>query len=166
MGLPAGAYSPYRLSLKDISKEIGTFSVYGLLLDAETWDDNQALATSFFNSLNAITLGVAVEQEYGTLNILNPVGFPSSSSAQRENKLLVRFYDSTTYEKFTATIPTIDTPNLVFETDAKDFVSKTVWGAGGAVMTTFVTNWQAFVVNPRTNNLTTISSLEFVGRNT
>lgn len=165
MTLPAGTYSPYRASFKDISKEIGTFRVFGLPLTETDFDANQAVAATFLNALNAITLGVIVETEYGILTVINPVGFPSNPSAQRENKLLVRFWDVTTFEKFTATIPTIDLPNLVFETDAKDFVSKSAWAAGGAVMTNFVTAWQAFVVNPRTGNLTNIESLEYVGRN-
>jgi len=166
MTLPAGVYSPFSCSFKDISKEIGTMRVFGALLSDENWVDQQTLASAFIAALNAVTLGVIVEWTYGNQVISNPVAFPSNPSAQRENKLLVRYFDNSTFEKLTATIPTIDLPNLVFETDAKDFVSKTLWAAGGAVMTGFVSAWQAFVVNPRTDNATTISALEFVGRNT
>jgi hypothetical protein len=169
MTLPAGIYSPFSMSLKDRSKEIGVFSIYGKLLDAENFDANQTLATDFVGALNGITLGVIVETTYGIQTIINPVGYPGSSSAQRENKVLVRYYDDTTFEKLTASIPTVDVPNLYFETDARDYVSKTGWAGsntGSNAMTVFVAAWLAFVANPRTNNLTLIDSLEFVGRNT
>jgi len=166
MGLPAGDYSPYRQSFRDKGGEIGSFGVYGLPLSAANFTAYIALAQDFQNAVEAITLGVVTQVEYGILTIVNPISNASSPSAQRENKLLVRYHDATTLEKMTATIPTIDLPNLVFETDAKDFVSKTAWGAGGAVMTDFVAAWEDFVVNPRTENLTVIDSLEYVGRNT
>lgn len=167
MTLPAGTYSPFRIALRDKGGEIGSFGAYGKLVTAANFADQLTEFAAFVAAVAAITLGQIVDHEYaGILTIVNPVANASSASAQRENKLLVRFYDGTTFEKFTATIPTIDLPNLVFETDAKDFVSKTLWGAGGAVMTDFVAAWQSFVHAPRTDNLTVIESLEYVGRNT
>lgn len=161
MALGAGVYSPFSISFRDKGGEIGTFGVYGLALDDTSWVANQALAATFVAKLEAATLGVTVKWVYGNETVVNPVSKAASASAQRENKLLVRYYDDTTFAKLTASIPTIDLPNLVFETDANDYVSKSTPTA----ISDLVTAWQAFVVNPVTGNLTIIESLEFVGKN-
>ncbi len=160
MGLPAGTYSPFSMSLRDHGGEVGNFGVYGLLLVEEDFDANVALATAFVADLEAATLGVTVKWNYGNEVIVNPIDKAASASAQRENKLLVRYHDVTTLEKMTATIPTISLPSLVFLSEANDFVSM----ATPSFITDLVAGWELFVVNPRTNNLTNIDSLEFVGR--
>lgn len=163
MGLGAGTYSPFAASFRDKGGEVGTFRAYGLVMSEDDYDANQALRTSFVTALDAAVLGVLIQSDYGgELRIVNPVAKAASASAQRENKLLVRYYDSVTFAKFTASIPTIDLPQLVFETDARDFVSQ----ASPAFIVTLKSTWQAFIVNPETNNLTVIDSMEFVGRNT
>lgn len=161
MSLGAGVYSPFSMSLRDKGGEVGNFGVYGLPLDDSTWVANQALAAAFVAKIEAATLGVTIKWTYGNENIVNPVSKAASASAQRENKLLVRYYDNTTFAKLTASIPTIDLPNLVFLTDANDYVSRITPTA----MSDLVTAWQAFVVNPVTGNLTIIESFEFVGKN-
>lgn len=163
MGLGAGTYSPFEVSLRDKGGEVGTMRVFGVPLVEEDYDADQALRTAFTTAIDAACLGVLIQSNYGgELRIVNPVSKAASASAQRENKLLIRYYDSVTFEKFTASLPTIDVPNLVFETDANDFVSK----AAPASIVALVAAWQAFVVNPETANLTLIDSLEFVGRRT
>lgn len=174
MSLPIGAYAPFNISFRDKSGEVGNTSGFGILPeDLEDPIDMALVITAFSNfilSLQAITLGTVIKWRYFVETLNDPVTLPASPSAQRENKLLVRYHDSVTLEKATLTIPTIDLPNLSFETDAKDFVSKTVWVAGGSVMTDFVTRFQAFVRVPRpddiVSNPSVIDSLQFVGRNT
>jgi len=162
MSLGIGEYSPVRVSLRDKGGEIGTFSAYGLPLVEATFDDFLALAEDFFTAINGVTLGVIVDTQYGVQNILNPIGNASSASAQRENKLLIRYHDLTTQKKLTATIPTIDLPNLVFLTEAKDKVNMALPAAVEALKVA----WEDFIVNPETGNLTIIDSMEYVGRNT
>lgn len=163
MGLGAGVYSPYAASLRDKGGEVGTFRVFGLPIDEENYDTYQGLRTTFDTALDAAVLGVLIQSDYGgELRIVNPVTKAASASAQRENKLLVRYYDSVTFARLSASIPTIDLPQLVFETDARDFVSQ----ASPAFIVSLKAAWQAFVVNPETGNLTLIDTLEFVGRNT
>jgi len=163
MSLGAGTYSPIEISLRDKGGEVGTMRAYGITITEADFDDDQTLRTAFVTAIDGATLGQLIQSNYGgELRIVNPVSKASSASAQRENKLLVRYYDSVTFEKFTSTIPTIDLPNLVFETDARDFVSK----ASPAAIVALVSAWQAFIVNPETQNLTLIDSLEYVGRNT
>jgi len=109
-----------------------------------------------------VTLGQLVQSNYGgELRIVNPVAKAASASAQRENKLLVRFFDSVTFKRFSYAIPTVDLPNLVFLSEARDFVDPTT----PAAVVALVSAHQAFIVNPETGNLTTIENLEYVGRN-
>jgi len=162
MSLPTGDYSPYRQSFRDKGGEIGTFRVYGLPLSEANFDAYIALAQDFQDAVEAATLGVVVEVEYGILTVVNPIALPASASAQRENKLLVRYHDLTTLEKMTASIPTIDLPQLVFLSEARDKVNMTT----PTFIADLKTAWEDFVVNPRTANLTIIDSMEFVGRNT
>lgn len=163
MPLGAGVYAPYAASLRDKGGEVGTLRVFGLPMTEANYDINQGLRTTFTTALDASCLGVLIQSDYGgELRIVNPVTKAASASAQRENKLLVRYYDSVTFAKLTASIPTIDLPQLVFETDARDFVSQTT----PAFIVSLKAAWQAFVVNPETGNLTLWDSIEFVGRNT
>lgn len=171
--LEVGQYSPFSISYRDKSGEIGNmngFGTWAAIGDAEDMEAAYLAFTSFVGAVNAITLGVNTENTFTFLNIVDPVSLPASASAQRENKLLVRYHDSVTLKKATISIPTIDLPNLVFETDAKDFVSKTLWGTGvNTVMTDFITKFQAFVKVPKPDvagNTTVVDSLQFVGRNT
>jgi len=162
MSLGAGEYSPFEASFRDKGGEVGTFSVYGIPVDPEDETTMITAATAFKAALDAAVLGVLIQWSYGGIQtIVNPSGKASSPSAQRENKLLIRYHDVTTLAVMTATIPTIDLPNLVFETDANDFVSL----ASPSFMSGLVTAWQAFVTNPVTGNLTVIDSAQYVGRN-
>jgi len=161
MSLGAGTYNPFSASFRDKGGEIGTFSVYGPLIVEADFDDDRALATTFNAKLNAATLGQEVAWEYGIQTIVNPSAKASSASAQRENKLLVRYHDDTTLAVLTASIPTIDLPNLAFENDANDFVDMTT----PAMISELKTAWEAFVVNPATGNGTIVDSMEYVGRN-
>jgi len=179
MPLPIGLYQPFTIAYRDKGGEIGTMSGYGPLVDL-TESDPEILQDAiiaadlawdtFLLATNAITLGVTVHAHYIQDLLINPVSNAASASAQRENKLLVRYHSATSLQKATMTVPTIDLPNLVFETDAKDFVSKTLWTAGGTVMSDWVTAFQNFVKVPApddyTPELVVVDSLEFVGRNT
>lgn len=162
MSLGAGTYSPFDISLRDKGGEVGTLGLYGILQTAETFAANNTLAAAFKGAIVNAVLGQVIQWSYGGITtIVNPSGKASSSSAQRENKLLIRYHDVTTLKVLTATIPTINLPNLVFLTDANDFVSL----ASPSFMSGLVTAWEAFISNPETGNLTVIDSAEYVGRN-
>jgi len=179
MPLPIGLYQPFTISYRDKGGEIGTMSGYGTLVDleeadAETLQDAIIAADlawdTFLLATNAITLGVTVHAQYMQDLLINPVSNASSASAQRENKLLVRYHSATGLQKATMTVPTIDLPNLVFLPEAEDKVSLTAWAAGGTVMSDWVTAFQNFVKVPLPDDTTpetvVIDSLEYVGRNT
>lgn len=162
MPLGAGAYSPFEASFRDKGGEVGTFAVYGLLVTEENWADNIVLATAFNTALVGAVLGQEVQWSYGGVQtIVNPSGKAASASAQRENKALFRYHDIVNLKVMTGTVPTINLPILAFETDANDFFAL----ASPAAILALVNAWQAFVVNPETNNLTHIDSGQYVGRN-
>jgi len=162
MPLGAGPYSPFSAAFRDKGGEVGSFGVFGLLQNETDFTTNNTAAAALKTALDNAALGQLVSWEYGgILTVVNPSGKASSASAQRENKLLIRYHDATTLKVLTASIPTIDLPNLVFETDANDFVSL----ASPAFMVALVSAWEDFVVNPETNNLTVIDSAQYVGRN-
>jgi len=179
MTLPIGLYAPFTLAYRDKGGEIGTVSGFGTLVDlteAVAADLQTAVAAAlaqwdaFVATTNAITLGVLVHSEYMQDLLVNPVSNAASASAQRENKLLVRFHSAVSLQKATLTIPTIDLPNLVFLPEAEDKVSMTAWTAGGTAMSDWVTAFQNFVKVPVPDDTTpesvVIDSLEYVGRNT
>lgn len=161
MPLGAGTYSPYSQSFRDKGGEVGNFAVYGIPQTAVDFTANNALAAALETALDTATLGVVIQWSYGGIQtIVNPSGKASSASAQRENKLLVRYHDSVNLKVLTASIPTIDLPSLTFLTDANDFVDITV-----PPLAAVVAAWEDFVVNPETGNLTVVDSMEYVGRN-
>lgn len=162
MPLGTGTYSPFEISYRDKGGEVGTMRVFGPVIDETDFTADVALAVAFVAALNAATLGQIISWQYGGgLTIVNPSAKATSASAQRENKLLIRYHDAVTLKVLTATIPTIDLPNLVFLTEANDFVSL----ISPSFMSGLVTAWEDFVTNPETANLTVIDSAEFVGRN-
>lgn len=165
MPLPVGTYSPFVGSLRDHGGEVGTWQMHGLLIDDANFVANQALRDAMVLAINNVTLGVTIYHDYGGLyTIVNPISDAASVSAQRENKILVRYHDVTTLEKLTYTLPTVDLPALTFLTEANDMVQISGAGASAAVVA-LVTAHEDFVVNPRTNNLTLVDSIEYVGRN-
>lgn len=163
MGLPVGVYNPFEASLKDKGGEVGTFRCLGLVTDTDggNYEDNNTAAAAFVAAINGATLGVLVRWQYQNEHVVDPVSKAASASAQRENKILIRYHELMTLRPMTATLPTVDLPNLVFETDAKDFVSLT----SPAFMPALTAAWAAFVTG-QAGNLTVIDSAEFVGRNT
>jgi hypothetical protein len=160
MPLGTGVYYPLSVSYKDHTQEIGRLRVFSLQTNGDDFADNQTTVEALIAALNAATISVLVDWDWGSLTVVDPITFPGSPSSQRENKLLVRYHDSVTLKKMTASIPCINLPALVFLSEAKDFVSM----ASPSFIPTLVSAWGDAVVNPETGNLTTVDSLEFVGR--
>jgi hypothetical protein len=140
MGLGAGTYGLSDISVRDRTDEVGRWKLYGLPLtggEGGNYADQQTLFNTYRNAAMALLLGQLVKYQYGNEVIVNPVNVPGSNLAQRENKLLVEYYDVETFSKTT-----------------------------GAQVIAFITAHQAFAVAPETGNATTVNSLRFVGRAT
>lgn len=82
----------------------------------------------------------------------------ASTAAQRENKWLCRYHDTTTYKKYTVSLPCADLTKLV---SGSEFLVLT--GGPGAA---FKTAFEALVVPPdNSSNVVALDSVQFVGRN-
>lgn len=88
---------------------------------------------------------------------------PSDQLAQRENKLLVTYRDTTTNEKYTLTVPTIDLTLLTFIPGGKDAVAIPTAGP----LFDWITSFETLASPPEApGNAVEVIALRFVGRNT
>jgi len=160
MSLPDGVYSPFTISYRDAGNEISSFSGYGATLTAANFVAKTALFTALVVQTALITLGDRTRASYGTDSILS--GAQPTNGAARELKLLVQYRDVTTGEKMTATVPTLDPtiPTYVVNANARDVILIDA----PALIDDFVSAFEAFVVNPRTQNAVTVYGLKVVGR--
>lgn len=115
------------------------------------------------SAIDAITLGAATRLTWVGDADDNPVDPATLSNlAQRENKLLVTYEDSTTKERYTLSIGTFDLSKAVFTP-----------GAGDAMLLTspqeivdFITAFEAIGSPPENpGNGVNVIALRFVGRN-
>jgi hypothetical protein len=83
---------------------------------------------------------------------------PSNLAAQRENKWLITYEDTTTHKTYKSEMPGADTSLLVAGTDYVDL-------AGDARVSEYVTAFNAVVQSPAGHSVA-ILSIKFVGRNT
>jgi len=161
MALPAGSYQPASISYLDAGNEIGTMTFYAPVISAANFTANVALWATLLTATDALTLGARKKDVYNDES-LYLVAQPTNGAA-RETKLLVQFQDATTGERMTTTIPTLDPtiPDNVVNINAKDVVEL----ATPAAVADWITAFEAFAVNPRTNNAVTVVGLQVVGRN-
>lgn len=161
MSLPAGNYNPATISWRDAGNEIGSFSCYGPLLTAANFDANSDLFDTLVTKAQALVLGSRVKEIYEAEKLI--VGTQPTNGAARETKLLIQYRDTTTLERFTATLPTLNPalPLYVVNENAKDVVRLD----SPTAVTEFITAFNAFAVNPRTGNAVAIIGLKVVGRN-
>lgn len=154
--------NPAELSFRDAGNEISSFRVFGATLTADNFDDQEALWSTLVTKATALCLGTLVKEKYANDETYSYV-LPTNGAA-REIKLLIQYIDNTTSKRLTATLPTINpaTPVYIANINVKDAISVTTPTA----ITDFITAFNAFVVNPETQNAVTVIGLKVVGRNT
>jgi hypothetical protein len=139
--------------------ESGQWAVPVTTLTAANYVAKSALISALAAAVRAITLGNLNVSEVVIDRELADVNPASSSLAQRENKLLCRYHDLTSNEKYRVSIPTFDLSLLM---DHSEFLDLTASG-GLALKTAF----EAIVVPPGDASHTVVlDSAQFVGRNT
>lgn len=162
MALPVSFYSQ---TIADNTKkgngspETSNWQVPVTTLTAANYVAKKALIDALAAAVAALVLGnlyisqVTIDRETGT-----PV--PAASPlAQRENKLLLRYHDNTTFQKFQVSIPTFD---LMALAGNSEFLVLT-----GGLGATLKSDFEAIVVSPdNSSNAVTLDSAQFVGRNT
>jgi len=160
MALGAGTYSPFEISFRDKGGEVGTLSLYGIPVEPADETAMITAATAFKSALVAACLGQIIQWSYGGIQtIVNPSGNASSASAQRENKLLLRYHDATSFQKFTVSIPTFDLSLLENNSEFLDL--------GGTEGAALKSAFEAIVKSPaNSSNSVVLDSAQFVGRNT
>lgn len=127
---------------------------------AANYDATQTELTTLRNAVLALILGNMIRNATESSVFQAPDPSPAASPlAQRENKWLVRFHDSTTGQKFQVSIGTAD---LTKKMANSEFIDLTA-GDGLAFKNAF----QAVVVSPNeSGNAVVVDSIQFVGRNT
>jgi hypothetical protein len=141
------------------SPESASWEVPITTLTAANYVAKAALLVNLGASVAGLILG-NLHQETTTIQRSLISDAPAASSlAQRENKLLCRYHDVATLEKFRVSIPTFDLTTLMANSE---FVDLTV-GPG----LTFKTDFEAIVVSPSNSaDAVILDSCQFVGRNT
>lgn len=118
-----------------------------------------ALVDALIAAVTALILGNIGSNEIVFDRDITSVAPAASQLAQRENKMLLRFSDGATLQKFTVSIGTFDLTALPLHSEFLDLTA----GEGLALKTAF----DAIVVNPTVAaNPVTLNSVQFVGRNT
>lgn len=137
-------------------------ATYSLALETAT-PANVATVLSNVGGLVAafqgITIGRVIKQDF-SYDVTKNEKIPATSDlAQRENKWLCRYHDTTTFKKFAVSIPCAD---LTKKKPNSEFVDLTT-GPGAAVKTAF----EQVVVSPDDpTHAVVLDSIQFVGRNT
>lgn len=108
-------------------------------------------------AVNATQIGVETKRTTVAAEVVQGSGPASSGLAQRENKWLLRYHDSTTDEKFTIEIPCADLTLLAANSE---FMDQTL-----SAWTGLKTAFEALVLGPNDSGATVLDSAQFVGRN-
>lgn len=139
--------------------ELGQWEVPIATLTAANLVAKTTLIDALRTAVAAITLGNLAVADTTVLRAAGS-GTPAASNlAQRENKLLLRYHDNATFQKYRVSIPTFDLSTLPNHSEFLDLTG----GVGADLKTAF----EAIVVSPGNSaNGVTLDSAQFVGRNT
>lgn len=163
---PLGSVHKSRIVYGDATQEtsaleiyngaITSFSIAGFLTDFGTLQ----------TATDGITLGVRRQQSWiGDLTTVSN-GWPTDQAAQREAKLLVDYWDTTSEEVFQLTVPTVDFSVLNFVSGGGDAVIFAGAGASAEIVA-WVTAFEAIARTPRNDAATVeVIGMRFVGRST
>lgn len=151
------------ISYIDKTGEVTTFKVFNDAVTAVSIASYLAQITELRARTDDICIGKQVRATWVGDADDEPADLTTISNlAQRENKLLVTYEDTTTHEHFNLSIGTIDLTKLVFTPGGKDAVSLT----SSAEIIAWITAFEA-VASPPNNpaNNVNVIALRFVGRN-
>lgn len=139
--------------------ESTTWRVPVATLTAANYVAKAALIDALVAAVAPLILGNVNKNTTTILESLVSLAPAATQLAQRENKLLLRYRDGATNQKFSVSIGTFDLSELPLHSEFLDLTA----GNGAALKAAF----EAIVVNPQVAaNPVTLSSAQFVGRNT
>jgi len=146
----------YGLTLMDYSKEESTLRVNTISINAATITAQEGLALAFRTALAGISIGaIRAERLIAYSNDLAGAP-PGSVYAQRENKWLVTYEDTTSHKLYKMEVPCADLSILATNSDEINY--------SDVLVTAFIVAFEAFVVSP-TGGATNVLTIKFVGRN-
>jgi len=106
--------------MRDQWNKTGTQRFFAKPLTAANYTAQQALAATYRDALVAVCLGQLASWVYGEENLVS-AAIPING-ATRKIKLVIGYWDTTTFQKFTTTIPTIDDDLTVAIPNTPDIV--------------------------------------------
>lgn len=161
MPLPVSKYtlSIYDNTVKgDGTPESTSFSIPISTLTPANVAATVTLTGNLQTALAAITLGQFAKADIGYSSTLLGASAATDPLAQRENKWLFRYHDSTNFQKFQVSCGTADLTFLMANSEYVDLAT----GAGAALKTAF----EAVAVSPNdASHSVILDSVQFVGRN-
>lgn len=166
-----GTFHECEISYWDKSQEVGRFEFNGAVVTATISDTDvvnfTAQSTAFaalVTKAQAMVLGLARLNRWVNTVVVNanPAKSDINQGAVREIKLLIKYIDQTTQERYSATLPTLNLAKVEYlpliGNDAVALDTPTE-------MSDFVAAFEGYAVAPRTGNPITIIAAEVVGRN-
>lgn len=149
--------SMYSLTVLDNSKESSTLRVAITPVTALNFDAVNTAIDALKTAVDGVSTGaLASERRISADTFITRVP-PIATDAQRENKWLVEYEDTTTHRVYRNEIPCADLSLLTAGSDKIPDLAVAPWAA-------FVTAWEAVVRAPATGNATNVLSVEFVGK--
>jgi hypothetical protein len=138
--LPIGSYSPVLFSMRDQWNKIGVQKFFAKPLTAANYTAQQALAASYRDAVIAVCLGQLASWVYGEDNLVS-AAIPTNG-ALRKVKLVIGYWDTTTFQKFQTTIPTINDDLTVAIPNTPDIVEADT----PTEISTLISTFSAFAV--------------------
>jgi len=155
--LPNGTYQPAELSYLDRSREVSKFSCWGAVITAANHDAQATLWADVVTQVQALSEGTLIRKAYESETLYAQV-LPGVNSAQREDKLLIRYRNSANGRAYQCTIPCIDYTSLSIIPNTKGYVD-----LDG--ITDFVTAFTLFAVDPINSHAIEVMSAQLKTRN-
>jgi hypothetical protein len=121
--LPLGAYSPVIFSFRDQWNKIGVQKFFAKPLTAGNYVAQQALAATYRDAAIAVALGTLSSWTYGEENVVS-AAIPTNG-ALRKVKFVVGYWDTTTFQKFSTTLPTCNDDLAVAIPNTPDIIEIT-----------------------------------------
>lgn len=164
--MPAiGGRQPSTWSLRDVSKEVTTHTVFTGEITAISLPGLLTNLGAYQTALLGITNGVLAKTGWGESTIVSNLS-ATDPSTHRENKLEVHYMDDTTEQPYTLTIGTVDFTKLDFLPNAGDWIAITTGTGASTEITDFVTAFETLARAPDNETHTvTITGIKYVGRN-
>jgi len=126
--------------MRDQWNKIGTQRFFAKPLTAANYTAQQALAATYRDALAALCLGQIASWVYGEENLVS-AAIPTNG-ALRKVKLVIGYWDTTTFQKFSTSVPTVDDDLTVAIPNTPDIVEADT----PSEMSDFVAAFQAFAV--------------------